>query len=132
MIMLHGIGEKKRMATILLAEDEAVLRMLICDTLEDEGHKLDVACDGEEALQKIEQRDFDLVILDYMMPKLTGLDVLKMIKQMPDKTHTKVLILSAKSQCTDQEIMRAAGADDFIPKPFSPLELARKVEEMLA
>lgn len=120
------------MATILLAEDEAVLRMLICDTLEDEGHKLEVACDGEEALQKIGQRDYDLIILDHMMPKLTGLDVLKKIKQMPDKTATKVLILSAKSQHSDQEIMRAAGADDFIPKPFSPLEMARKVEEMLA
>jgi len=131
-MMLHGIGERKKMATILLAEDEAVLRMLICDTLEDEGHKLEVACDGEEALQKIGQRDYDLIILDHMMPKLTGLDVLKKIKQMPDKTATKVLILSAKSQHSDQEIMRAAGADDFIPKPFSPLELARKVEEMLA
>jgi len=120
------------MATILLAEDEAVLRMLICDTLEDEGHQLEVACDGEEALQKIERQHFDLIILDYMMPKRTGLDVLKLIKEMPEKKHIKVLILSAKSQYTDQEKMRSAGADDFIPKPFSPLELARKVEDMLA
>lgn len=120
------------MATILLAEDEAVLRMLIGDTLEDEGHSLDVACDGEEALQKIERNHYDLIILDYMMPKVTGLDVLTQIKQMPDKKQIKVLILSAKSQHSEQEKMRAAGANEFMPKPFSPLELARKVEEMLA
>lgn len=120
------------MATILLAEDEAVLRMLIGDTLEDEGHSLDVACDGEEALQKIERNHYDLIILDYMMPKRTGLDVLTQIKQMPDKKQIKVLILSAKSQHSEQEKMRAAGAHEFMPKPFSPLELARKVEDMLA
>ncbi|MBG9942594.1 response regulator [Brevibacillus formosus] len=120
------------MATIMLAEDEAVLRMLIGDTLEDEGHELDIACDGEEALQKIAQNEYDLIILDYMMPKLTGFEVLQQIKQMDDKKAVKVLILSAKSQHAEQEKMRAAGADDFMPKPFSPMDLVRKVEEMLA
>lgn len=73
------------MAMILLAEDEAVLRMLIGDTLEDEGHLLDIACDGEEALQKISHNQYDLLILDYMMPKLTGFEVLTRMKQMTDK-----------------------------------------------
>ncbi|USG64987.1 response regulator [Brevibacillus ruminantium] len=119
------------MAHLLLAEDEAVLRMLISDTLEDEGHVLDIACDGEEALQKIEKSDYDLVILDYMMPKKTGLDVLTAVRAMPSKKHLNILILSAKSQHAEQEKLRAAGADDFMPKPFSPMELARKVEDML-
>ncbi|MFS0557572.1 response regulator transcription factor [Brevibacillus sp. 179-C9.3 HS] len=119
------------MAAIMLAEDEAVLRMLIGDTLEDEGHELDIACDGEEALQKIGQNAYDLIILDYMMPKLTGFEVLQKIKQMNDKKAVKVLILSAKSQHAEQEKMLAAGADDFMPKPFSPMDLVRKVEEML-
>lgn len=120
------------MAMILLAEDEAVLRMLIGDTLEDEEHLLDIACDGEEALQKISHNQYDLLILDYMMPKLTGFEVLTRMKQMTDKQAVKVLILSAESQHAEQEKMRAAGADDFMPKPFSPLELVRKVGDMLA
>ncbi|MDF2679702.1 MAG: response regulator [Brevibacillus sp.] len=120
------------MAHILLAEDEPVLRMLISDTLEDEGHLLDIACDGEEALQKIEQHQYDLIVLDYMMPKLTGYEVLVHMKQIPEKGNCKVMILSAKSQHAEQEKMRAAGADAFIPKPFSPMELVRVVEDMLA
>ncbi|MGN7469616.1 response regulator transcription factor [Brevibacillus sp. SAFN-007a] len=119
------------MAMILLAEDDAVLRMLIGDTLRDEGHLVDIACDGEEALQQIHQNRYDLLILDYMMPKLSGLEVLIRMKQMADKQAVKVLILSAKSQHAEQEKMLAAGANGFMPKPFSPLELVRKVEEML-
>ncbi|QRG67150.1 response regulator transcription factor [Brevibacillus choshinensis] len=120
------------MAHILLAEDEPVLRMLISDTLEDEGHQLDIACDGEEALQKIKLHEYDLIVLDYMMPKLTGYEVLVHMKRLSDKRNGKVMILSAKSQHTEQEKMRAAGADAFIPKPFSPMELVRVVEDMLA
>lgn len=119
------------MAKILLAEDENVLRMLIGDTLEDEGYELDIACDGEEALQKIGQNEYDLIILDYMMPKMTGLDVLNAVRKMPQKQNDKILILSAKSQHAEQEKMKEAGANEFMAKPFSPMELVRKVEDML-
>lgn len=119
------------MAHILLAEDEPVLRMLISDTLEDEGHRLDIVCDGEEALQKIQLHQYDLIVLDYMMPKLTGYEVLVQMKQIPEKRNGKVMILSAKSQHAEQEKMRAAGADAFIPKPFSPMELVQVVEDLL-
>ncbi|TBL74507.1 response regulator transcription factor [Paenibacillus thalictri] len=119
------------MANILLAEDEAVLRMLITDSLEDEGYMLDAACDGEEALGKIESNDYDLLILDYMMPKLTGLELVKKIRVMPGKSGLKILMLSAKSQQSDRSNVLSAGADEFMSKPFSPLELVRKVGEML-
>lgn len=119
------------MATILLAEDEAVLRMLIVDSLEDEGYEIDIACDGEEAYDKITQRDYDLLILDYMMPKLTGIEVIEKTRKLMGKQSVPIMMLSAKSQLSEQQKVIAAGADAFLSKPFSPLALIDKVKEML-
>ncbi|MDU9694417.1 response regulator [Priestia aryabhattai] len=119
------------MAKILLAEDEEVLRMLVVDTLEDEGHDVTEAENGEEALEFIKERDFDLIILDYMMPVFTGLEVIQQLKEMKDKCHTKVLMLSAKNQAADQSRVLEAGATHFMSKPFSPLLLTERVEEIL-
>ena len=119
------------MARLLLAEDEAILRMLVTDTLEDEGYELDVAVDGQEALSLIQSRHYDLLILDYMMPKATGLDVIEQVRRMPERKDVKILMLSAKSQEAEQTKTLQAGADEFMSKPFSPLDLARKVKELL-
>lgn len=119
------------MARLLLAEDEAVLRMLVVDTLEDEGHEIHTAADGEEALSKLKQGRYDLVILDHMMPKMTGLEVLLLARKMPEHQQTKIIMLSAKSQQSEQEKVLAAGADEFMSKPFSPLELVARVGDML-
>lgn len=116
---------------LLLAEDEEVLRMLVVDTLEDEGYEIDEACDGEEAYELIEQNDYDLVIIDYMMPRMTGLEVIEKVRQHPEKKDTKILMLSAKSQKVDQDRVLLAGADHFISKPFSPLYLVEKIGEIL-
>ena len=116
---------------LLLAEDEEVLRMLVVDTLEDEGYDIDEACDGEEAYELIEQNDYDLVIIDYMMPQMTGLEVIEKVRQHPEKKDVKILMLSAKSQKVDQDRVLLAGADHFVSKPFSPLYLVEKVEEIL-
>lgn len=124
-------GESILLKKVLLAEDEPVLRMLVSDTLEDEGYEIEVACDGEEALDHIKSQDFDLVILDHMMPKLTGLEVITEVRALPQKRNLKILMLSAKSQYQEQEKVRLAGADAFMSKPFSPIELVRKVGEML-
>jgi DNA-binding response OmpR family regulator len=119
------------MTTILLAEDEPALRMLVMDTLENEGYDIDIASDGEEAFEKIVSNDYDLILLDYMMPKMTGVEVIEKTRSLPDRKHTKIMMLSAKSQQAEQDKVMEAGADVFMSKPFSPLDLIVKVEEML-
>lgn len=120
------------MAKILLAEDESVLRMLITDTLEDEGHDVVEAGNGKEAVEIWEKRGpFDLVILDYMMPVYTGLEVLTRLKEMELKHFPPVLILTAKSQESVRKEVLASGASGFMSKPFSPMELAERVEALL-
>ncbi|AZB44194.1 response regulator [Bacillus sp. FJAT-42376] len=119
------------MARILLAEDEEILRMLVLDTLEDDGHEIDEAHDGEEALQKIKANEYDLIILDYMMPVYTGLEVMEMVRGLAGKKHARILMLSAKSQASDQQAALQAGADYFMAKPFSPIQLSAKIEEIL-
>ncbi|MNE71003.1 Phosphate regulon transcriptional regulatory protein PhoB [compost metagenome] len=119
------------MKKILIAEDEPVLRMLICDTLEDEGYTLDEACDGEEAFKKIIEGQYDLIILDYMMPRMTGIEVIERMRRAADRKHARILMLSAKSQQNEQDKVLNAGADAFMSKPFSPIDLIGKVKEML-
>lgn len=117
------------MKKILIADDEDILRILIADTLEDD-FEIEEAEDGKEALQKIRENDYDLIVLDYMMPHLTGLEVLEEVRK--DQNYTKVLMLTAKAQDTDREKAISTGADYFMSKPFSPMELLSLVENILA
>ncbi|OLS40975.1 response regulator transcription factor [Bacillus sp. MRMR6] len=117
------------MAKILLAEDEEVLRMLVVDTLEDEGHEVDEACDGEEAYELIRKNSYDLILVDYMMPVYTGLELIQMVRK--EHNQTKIMMLSAKSQSAEQQKVLDTGADYFMSKPFSPLELVERIEEIL-
>ncbi|OXT17141.1 response regulator [Bacillus sp. OG2] len=119
------------MNRILLAEDEDILRMLIVDTLEDGDFEVDEAADGQEALDLFQTGDYSLLIIDYMMPVYTGLEVIEKIRANSEKNHVKILMLSAKSQQFEQDRVLEAGADYFMAKPFSPLELLEKVEEIL-
>ncbi|MCA1039244.1 response regulator transcription factor [Bacillus infantis] len=119
------------MNRILLAEDEDILRMLIVDTLEDGDFEVDEAADGQEALDLFQSGKYSLLIIDYMMPVYTGLEVIEKIRANSEKNHVKILMLSAKSQQFEQDRVLEAGADYFMAKPFSPLELLEKVEEIL-
>lgn len=120
------------MARILLAEDEDVLRMLVLDTLEDEGYTIDEATDGDEAYQKIMSQHYDLVLLDYMMPGMTGIEVIEKVRRHPDKQNLKIMMLTAKSQQSDRERAEEIGANYFFSKPFSPLELMDVVGGILS
>ncbi len=119
------------MKQILLAEDEEVLRMLIVDTFEDENYLIDEAVDGGEAMEFLKNKRYDLVILDYMMPVYTGLEIVEKIRRTETNDHTKILILSAKSQAYEQKHIIETGADYFMAKPFSPLKLLELVGDIL-
>lgn len=119
------------MARILIAEDEEVLRMLMVDTLEDEGHELDEAADGREAVDHIMENDYDLILLDYMMPLLTGLEVIERVRNSPKRSAVKIMMVSAKSQQSDKDLVLKSGADYFIAKPYSPAELVQRIEDIL-
>ena len=119
------------MKRILLAEDEEVLRMLVVDTLEDEDYIVDEAADGGEAMDLLQNHSYDLVILDYMMPVFTGLEVIEKIRHAETKERTKILMLSAKNQSDEQKQILQAGADYFMAKPFSPMKLLELVEDIL-
>lgn len=123
------VGKVSELKRILLAEDEEILRMLVVDTLEEEDFQVDEATDGQEAVDLFQKNKYDLLILDYMMPIMTGLEVIEKVRTV--NQTIKILMLSAKSQQYEQEKVLAAGADYFMAKPFSPMQLLEKVEEIL-
>jgi DNA-binding response OmpR family regulator len=116
---------------ILLAEDDEILRMLIVDTLEEDDYDVDEAADGLEALRFLEDFTYDLLIIDYMMPAYSGIEVIQKVRQGGNNNEVAILMLSAKSQQSEQEKAIGAGADYFFAKPFSPRELLNKVRGIL-
>jgi len=114
---------------ILLVEDEPGLVMTISDLLAAEGYEVHAASDGEAALAKAAGREFDLVILDIMLPKKTGLDVCRELRQRG--IDSAILMLTAKNQIVDRVVGLKLGADDYLAKPFDPAELLARVEALL-
>lgn len=117
------------MKRVLVADDEASLRMLIVDSLEDLNMEIEEARDGKESLEKIEKEEYDLIILDYMMPGMTGVEVLEQLSE-DKKNRSVILMLTAKAQEKDQMTAKKAGVDHFMTKPFSPMKLMEFVEEV--
>jgi DNA-binding response OmpR family regulator len=118
------------MARILVADDEEVLRMLITDTLEDEGHNIDNAVDGRDALKMLQTEIYDLVILDNMMPGMTGIEVAHSLTD-EWKQQYPIIMLTAKTQQSDIEETKKAGIPYYMAKPFSPMQLVLLVEDIL-
>lgn len=114
---------------LLIVDDEDILRMLITDTLEIEGYEIDEAEDGLEGYEKIAAQPYDLIILDYMMPEMTGMDVLEKIK--PLQLQVPIIMLTAKAQQADRDLAYENGASYFMPKPFSPADLLKLVKQIL-
>ena len=114
---------------ILLVEDEAALRMTLGDRLRAEGYGVDYAATGDEGLDKATCLPFDLVILDVMLPGLSGLRVCQEIRAAG--LITPILMLTAKGQTTDKVAGLKIGADDYVTKPFDMQELIARVEALL-
>lgn len=119
------------MYKILVADDEKTLRLLIAGTLEIGNYNILEANNGIMALEMIKRERPDLVILDVMMPGMTGYEVCKNIKTNPEFKDIKILILTAKGQQSDKEAAWEAMADFYLSKPFSPVQLLSMVEEIL-
>jgi len=113
---------------ILVADDEREIADLVSLYLENEGFQVFRCYDGMEALKKVEEEALDLAILDIMMPGVNGLEVCRRIRQ---KYHYPIIMLTAKGEEMDKITGLTFGADDYITKPFLPLELAARVKAQL-
>lgn len=113
---------------ILVVDDEKEIRNLIEIYLKNEGYDVIKARDGEEALEILEKEDIHLIILDIMMPKIDGIEVCKRVRE---NLNIPILMLSAKSEDMDKIQGIMTGADDYLTKPFNPLELSVRVKAIL-
>ena len=116
---------------ILLVEDDPSLIELVRYNLEAADFDVAVEMDGDGGLMAIRERDFDAVILDWMMPNMSGIEVVRQIRRMNDKRATPVIMLTARGEETDKIRGLDAGADDYVVKPFSPAELVSRVRALL-
>ncbi len=115
--------------SILIIEDEEALRMTLTDRLHREGYVVDCAADGEEGFQKATEEPFDLILLDVMLPRRSGFDVCRDIRQAG--LITPILMLTARGQTIDKVVGLKIGADDYVTKPFEMLELMARIEALL-
>jgi CheY-like chemotaxis protein len=119
------------MAKILVAEDEKDIRELIQFTLSFAGHTITAVNNGAEAVEQAQKDPPDLILLDGRMPRMTGYEACKAIKQMERFKDTPVVFLSAKGQNEDLQEGLDAGASEYILKPFSPQDLIERVGALL-
>jgi two-component system alkaline phosphatase synthesis response regulator PhoP len=114
---------------ILLVEDQQALRMTLTDRLRSEGYEVESAPDGASGLQKATQQPFDLVVLDVMLPRKSGIDVCRAIRAAG--MAVPVLMLTARNQTLDKVLGLKTGADDYLSKPFDTLELLARIEALI-
>jgi len=117
--------------TILIADDEPNQLELLAFNLVKEGFAVHRAHDGKDALEKIEDINPDLVILDWMMPGYSGIDLCRKLRERPETRGLPVIMLSARGEESDRTLGLDTGADDYLTKPFSPKELVARVKALL-
>jgi two-component system phosphate regulon response regulator PhoB len=116
---------------ILIVEDEGPLVTLLRYNLEREGFTISEASDGEEALLRAAEDRPDLILLDWMLPLLSGIEVCRRLRRLPDTATVPIIMLTARGEENDKVRGFDCGADDYITKPFSPVELIARVRALL-
>ena len=125
------------MKSVLVIDDDADIRELITWKLNNAGYATVAACDGEAGLAAAtagdaEGRSPDLILVDWMMPKMTGIEVCRTLRANPVTARIPIILLTAKAQEAEVERGFAAGVDDYIVKPFSPREMLSRIQAVLA
>ena len=117
--------------TILVVDDDPDIARFVEVNLRSAGYDVSVAADGEEALTRAAELRPDLVLLDVMMPRIDGFEVAQRLRRNPQTANTSIIMLTAKALSTDKVLGLTAGADDYIIKPFDPIELLARVKGTL-
>ncbi|HZD10183.1 MAG TPA: response regulator [Candidatus Binatia bacterium] len=119
------------MAKILIAEDDLDIRELVVLTLQFHGHQVISASDGVQALEKAQQDSFDLILMDVRMPRMTGYEACRRLREIDATRDTPIIFLSAKGQEAEIQAGMDAGATQYILKPFAPDNLATRIKDVL-
>ena len=119
------------MHTILAVDDSASMRQMVAFTLKNAGYDVTDAVDGQDALEKANTRDFDLVLTDQNMPGLDGIGLTKKLRGQPKFKNTPILILTTESSDQMKQAGRAAGATGWIVKPFDPAKLIEVINKVV-
>lgn len=119
------------MAKILVAEDDSDIRELVVLTLQFHGHQVTSAGDGAQAVQRAQEDSFDLILMDVRMPRMTGYEACRRLRELEATREIPIIFLSAKGQEAEIKAGMDAGATQYILKPFAPDSLATKIDELL-
>jgi len=118
---------------VLVVDDEPYIGRIIQLKLESGPYRVELVQDGLVALERLRsEMPIDLILLDIMMPHVSGLDVLAELRQIPHRRETPVIVLTAKGHETDREQAETLGATDFLTKPFSPKKLLARIDELFS
>ena len=114
-----------------VVEDEDALSTLLSYNLEKEGYKVSVAADGEDGLMQVDEAQPDLIVLDWMLPKVSGIEVCRRLRSRPETRNIPIIMLTARGEESDRIRGLDTGADDYVTKPFSMTELTARIRAVL-
>ena len=117
--------------SILIVDDDEMVRLALCELLKPEGYEIDTATGGRDALDKINDKKYDLLMLDIIMPEMDGLELCRRIRLIEEYHDTPIVFLTAKSRENDRTMGIDAGANQFLSKPISPEKLLEILSEII-